>query len=279
MTTRKMMFALLTTTAARAFAPGDKPGWKMDGDKLALDSAGNPIYVDTTGTESAVQGDTISRLNNEAKGHRTAKETAETALNAYKDETGKLIDPTIAIKAVKTVAGLDAKKLIDAGELDKVRETVKSEFMGQLSEKDKALNEMGGRLDNMTIDRVFSGSDFIRDRVAMPRDFFEAAMRSNFKVNDGKVEAYDRSGNRIMSRKTIGEYADPAEALEIMVDTHPQKDTILKAAQSGGTGTDSNGGSRGKGRVVSRSDFDAMSPGDKAAAGTAMQKGEMTITD
>jgi hypothetical protein len=267
--------ALLSTTAARAFETG-KPGWKMDGDKLALDGNGNPIYVKADGTEQSVQGDTISNLNAEAKTHRTAKETAETALAKYKDESGKLIDPEIAVKAVKTVAGLDAKTLIDAGEVDRVKETIRNEFTGQLTEAQRAIEERDNRINGMMVDGVFKGSEFIAERVAMPRDFFEAAMRSNFKVEEGKVAAYDRSGNRLMSKKNVGEYADPNEALELLVEMHPQKDTILKAPAAGGSGNGGGGGNRGRGATMRRSDFEALPPGEQAAVAT---KGEVQIVD
>lgn len=273
----KMMTALLTTAAVFpvAFETG-KPGWKMDGDKLALDASGNPIYINANGEEASVKGDTIATLNAEAKGHRTAKETAEAQLAKYKDATGKLIDPTEAVKAIDTVSKIDAKKLIDAGEVDKVRDQIKAEFTGQLTEKDNALKERDSMISNMRIDGVFRGSEFINERVAMPRDFFEAAMRSHFKDEDGKVVAYDRSGNRLMSKKSVGEFASPDEALELLVEMHPQKDTILKAQQGGGSGNNGGGGARGGGRTIKRADFAALPPAEQSAIAT---KGEMTIVD
>lgn len=277
MTMTKILRAALLTTVAVfpvAFETG-KPGWKMDGDKLALDASGNPIYVNSEGVEASVKGDTIATLNAEAKGHRTAKENAEAALKKY-EVNGKLIDPELAIKSVDTVSKIDAKKLIDAGEVDKVRDTIKAEFTAQLTEKDNAIGERDQRINGMLIDSVFKGSEFIAERVAMPRDFFEAAMRTNFKVEDGKVTAYDRSGNRLMSKKSVGEYADPNEALELLVDMHPQKDTILKAQQGGGSGNQGGGGGRGAGRTIRRADFEALPPGEQAAIAT---KGETTIVD
>ena len=262
----------------RAFESG-KPGWKMDGDKLALDGNGNPIYINANGEEASVKGDTIANLNAEAKTHRTAKETAETALAKYRTADGKLLDPETAVKAVDMVGKLDAKKLIDSGEVDKLTDQIKSQFTTQLSEKDSALSEAQKTISAMRIDGVFKGSEFIADRVDIPRDMFEASMRGHFRDEDGKIVAYDRSGNKIMSDKTLGELASPDEALEKLVAAHPNKDRILKAQQNGGSGNGGGGGSRGQGKIVTRDQFAAMDAGQQAATAAAAAKGDMQIVD
>ncbi len=276
----KTKFLIATATAAIAAGFENKPGWKMDGDKLALDANGNPIYVKADGSEQSVQGDTIANLNNEAKTHRTAKEQAESALAKYKGPDGKLIDPDTAIKAVDTIGRIDAKKLIDAGEVDKVRDQIKAEFTAQMTEKDAKINDLTGTNRTMTIDRAFDGSEFVRDRVAVPRDMFRDSFGRNVKVgDDNKLEFYGRDGNRLLSKKHAGEYAQGDEAFELMVEQHPQKDTILKAASGGGSGGGGGGGGRGPGRTMRRSAFDALDPGAKAEAGVAMGKGELSVVD
>lgn len=275
---RNYKFALLTTVSPRAFE--NTPGWKMDGDKIAVDGDGNPIYINSAGTESAIKGDAIATLNNEARTHRTAKETAEAALAKYKGADGKLIDPDTAVKAIETIGKIDAKKLIDAGEVDKVKETIKAEFTQQLVDKDARITALEGDNNGMRIAKVFDGSEFVRDKLAVPKDMFEATFKSNFKIGEGgKVEAYGRDGNRLMSKTNVGEYATGDEALALLVESHPQKDVIMKAAQSGGSGNDGKGGSQGKGRVIKRGDFDAMNPGDQVAIAAAIQKGEAQVVD
>jgi len=276
--TKRIMLLATTAMFPRAFESG-KPGWKMDGDKLALDANGNPIYVDANGGESSVKGDTIATLNNEAKTHRLAKEAAEGALAKFKTPDGKLLDPETAVKAVDMVGKLDAKKLIDSGEVDKLTDQIKSQFTTQLTEKDQALATANSQISAMRIDAVFKGSEYINDRVDIPRDMFEASMRGHFKDEDGKIVAYDRSGNKIMSDKNLGELASPDEALEKLVSQHPNKDRILKADQKGGSGNGGGGGQRGQGKVVTRADFAAMDPGAQQATAAAAAKGEMQIVD
>lgn len=278
MTLKKMLLATTATIVApRAFE--NDAGWKMDGDKIAVDGSGNPIWLAANGQESSVKGDTIATLNNEARTHRIAKEAAEANLAKYRGADGKLIDPEAATKAIDTVSMIDAKTLIDAGKVDEVREAMRNEFTGQITELNNGITERDGKINAMMIDGVFKGSEFIAERVAIPRDFFEASMRSNFKVEDGRITAYDKAGNRIMSKKSVGDYADPNEALEILVEQHPQKDHILKAVDAGGSGNNGGGGNRGGGRTIKRADFSALDPMKQAAVAGEAAKGEIKIVD
>lgn len=258
----------------------NKAGWKLDKDGKIEMKDGNPVYLDSAGNEMTVAGDTISRLNGEAKTHREAKEKAEGDLAKFKDASGKLIDPALALKAIETVGKIDAKKLIDAGEVDKVRDAVKAEFTAQLAEKDAKIGELGGTVKTMTVDKVFDSSAFVRSRVAVPVDMFRDSFGKNVKVgDDGKLEFYGRDGNKLMSKKNVGEYATGDEAFELMIEQHPQKDTILKAADASGSGNGGGGGARGGGRFISRADFAKLDAGAAATTAAAAAKGEITITD
>lgn len=271
---------LLTTTAicllaVMAFDNTVKAGWKLDADGKIEMKDGNPIYINTAGQDMTVGADKISQLNAESKGHRERAEAAEQKLKAFDG-----IDVVAAKKAIETVSKLDAKTLIDAGEVDKVKDDIKNSFTTQLNEKDKVNSDLQSKYDNLLINGVFSNSQFVRDSIAVPQDMFEASFRNNFKIGkDGAVEAYDKAGNRIMSREKIGENATPEEALKIIVESHPQKDTILKASGASGSGSQGNGGGNGGSRTIKRSEFDKMTPVKQAETSQAMAKGEMKIVD
>nr|HNH29982.1 hypothetical protein [bacterium] len=211
----------------------------MEDGKIALKD-GNPIYIDNSGREMTVESTTIKRLNDESKTHREAKEAAEQKLKAFDG-----IDPAKAKEAIETLGKIDAKKLIDAGEVDKVRNEIKNEFTKQLEEKDKGMQGLQSRIDNMLIDSVFTNSEFVRENIAVPQDMFQASFRQNFRIEDGKIVAYDKAGNRLMSKQRVGEFADAEEALQLLVDQHSQKDIILKANTGNGTGNKGDGGNRG----------------------------------
>ena len=276
---KTLMKRLALSTACIAFNNG--AGWKMDGENFVKDGDGNPIFIDSSGAERSIKGDTVPNLNAEAQRHRQRAETAEANLAKYVGADGKPLDPEKARSAIELTAKIDQSKLIDTGKLDELRTQIEGQYKPLLSEKDAAIAERDGKISNMLIDGVFSGSAFVNEHVAMPREFFEAALRTNFKVEDGKVTAYDKAGNRIMSKRSLGEYADAEEALQLIVETHPQRDVILKAPAGGGTGNGGNGGNGGGGAAkrIRRADFEALTGPDQAATAAAARKGEIAIVD
>lgn len=271
------MKKLLMNTTAISFpvALNNKEGWKKDDDgKLILSENGDPIWLNAEGKEQAVQGSTISRLNGEAKTHREEKEAA---INRLKEYEG--IDAKAAREAFEKLSKIDQKKLIDAGEVDKVRDEIGKSYQEKLNEKDKAVETLQASLNNLTLDNAFSSSKFIQEAVAVPPDMFRETFRKNFKVEDGKVVPYDASGNKIYSKKHMGEVAPLDEAFEIIVDGYAYKDQILKAPEHRGSGNNGGGGGRGNGRTIKRADFDGLNPGQQAEISQQMAKGEINIVD
>lgn len=277
MTKRTMLLATVAIRSlltVRAFDPG-KNTWKLSADGKTIEMKdGNPIWLNANGEETAHAGDTIARLNSEAKTNRERAEAAETKLAPFKD-----IDPVAAKKAIEDLKKIGQGQLIAAGEVDKVKAEITTQFTAQLTEAQKANQDLQQNLDGLRKSNVFANSNFIREHVALPADMFEAYFSPNLKVKEGKIEAYDKAGNRIMSKAKIGEYADPDEALSILVDAHPQKATILKAPGHSGSGNQGNGGNQGKGRIILRPDFDKMLPHEQSALAREMGEGKVTIVD
>lgn len=258
----------------RAFDPG-KAGWKLTEDGKAVElKDGNPIWIDANGGEGVLSGDTIARLNGEAKTLRVRAETAEASLVPFKD-----LDPAAAKKALDLVKNIDAKKLIDAGEVEKLKNDIKAEFNSQVTELTNANQKLTTDYNDLRVNSVFAQSDFIRDNIAVPRDMFEASFRNNFKIVDGNIQVFDKSGNRVMSKAKLGEHAEPEEALSILVDQHPQKATILKANNNSGGGNNGGGGNRGGTRTITRNAFNALTPAEQAHTAGEAGKGVVTIVD
>lgn len=267
----KQTMRLIALFSSAAFA---NAGWKLDADGKIEMKDGNPIWIDANGGEGVLNGDTINRLNGEAKKLRERAEAAENNLKSFDG-----LDPSKAREAIDKLKDIDTSKLIDSGKLDAAKEEIRKEYEVKLSEERKAREKVEAAYDGERVNNLFAGSDFIKDRIAVPRDMFEATFRQNFKIEDGKIVAYGRDGNRIMSKKNIGDYADASEALELLVEMHPQKDTILRADVGNGSGSNGGSGGRGTGRVLKRADFDKMEPMAKAEAAAKMGKGEIQIVD
>lgn len=227
---------------------------------------GKEVAFDHAGTAA-----TISRLNGEAKNHREAKERAEAAIKAFEG----IEDATAARKALEIVANLDSKKLIDAGEIDRVKAEAVRAYEDKLKgveEKYKpVVKERDGLRNELVAEKVggaFSRSKFISEKIAVPADMIQAAFGQSFKLENGAVVGYDKDGKQIYSRMRPGEVAGFDEALEIMVDAYPSKDHILKG--SGASGGGAGGGGRGGSRTITRAQFNQTAATDPTKAAAMM---------
>lgn len=241
-----------------------------------------PVFINADGKETGFDADstvaTISRLNGEAKSHRERAEAAETALKPFKD--AGIEDPAAAAKALSTIKNLDDKKLIDAGEVDKIKqaaiESVKKEYEPFVTKAKDLETQLYGE----KIGGAFARSKFISEKVAVPADMVQAAFGGRFKIVDGKTVALDQNGQQIFSRVKHGEPADFEEALEIMIDQYPNKDSILKGTgASGGGAPGGGGGGNGGKRTVTRTQFDALPPDQQRAVSLEAGKGTAVIVD
>lgn len=234
----------------------------IEGVTYAVVQDGKPVYIDA-GKEIAFDAvgtrDTITRLNGEAKGHRERAEAAETSLKKFEGIT----DPAAAITAMATVKNLDDKKLIDAGQVDTIKaeaiKAVEEKYAPVVAERDRLTAELHGE----KIGGAFARSKTIADKFAIPADLVQARFGQNFKLEDGKVVAYDQTGNKLFSKANPGNLADFDEALDLIVDAYPYKDSILKGQIKPGGGAN-NGGPGGGGP-----DLSALSPVERMNAARA----------
>ena len=215
---------------------------KLDENGNAVLQDGKPVYVHEDGKEVAFDAHgtvaTITRLNSEAKGHRERADNAEKAVKAFEG----IDDPAAAKKALATVANLDAKTLVDAGEIEKVKAEISKAFQLQLDEVTGKAQTFEQQLYAEKIGGSFSRSKFIADKLAVPADMVQATFGQNLKVEDGKVVAYDAQGQKIFSRARPGELADFDEAIETLVSQYPHRDHILKSSGANGGGAQNGGG-------------------------------------
>lgn len=242
--------------------------YTADGQIATTDVNGTklPVFIHADGKEAPFDADstlgTISRLNGEAKSHRERAEKAEGSLKAFEGIT----DPAAALKALNTVKSLDDKKLIDAGEAQRVRDEAIKSVQAQFEPVVKERDTLKGELYAEKIGGSFARSKFIADKVAIPADMVQAAFGRHFTVEGGKIVAKDANGNQLFSRTRHGEPADFDEALELLVDAYPHKASILKGSGASGGGASGSQGGGGNGKqTIKRSDFQALPPADQAA--------------
>jgi len=233
---------------------------EFEGKEYAEISNGKPIYVDDDGKEKTydpiAMHSSIGRLNAESKGHREAKEAAEAALKAFGD-----LDPKKAKEAMETVANIDGKKLIDAGEVDKLRKEITDGFQAKLDESKQENEKLRSAHERDKLNTAFLGSKYIKEKLAVPADMVQGTFGRHFVFKDGNINPVDANGNPIYSDSNPGEVATFDEALEKIVNQYPNRDTILKG--TGHTGSGATPPGEGGQRTISRKEFENASAHDQ----------------
>lgn len=241
---------------------------KLDDQGHVVVQDGKPVYVHDDGKEVAFDApgtvSTISRLNGEAKSHRERAEAAEQALKGFEGIT----DPAAALKALSTVKNLDDKRLVDAGEVEKVKAEAIKAIEDRYAPMVKENETLKGQLNSHLIGGAFASSKFIAEKFAAEGpagvEIARALFGNSLKVEDGKVVGYDQSGNKLYSRARPGELASAEEAIELLVDSYPHKNSILKGSGANGGGAGHGGGNGGGKKTMSREQFNQVDPAMRA---------------
>jgi hypothetical protein len=251
---------------------------EIDGKTYAEVQDGKPVYVDgekELPMDVPAMSTKIKDLGSEAKGHREAKEKAEKQLKAFEG----IEDPEAAIKALDTVKNLDDKKLVDAGEVEKV----KAEAIKAVEEKYKPITEKAEVLEEQLrqekIGGSFARSQFISEKLAVPVPMVEKTFGDHFSIEEGKIVAKDANGNQIYSKERPGEPASFDEAMEVLVEQSPYKDNIMKGRGHNGSGAPGGGGGGAGSKTMTRAQYEEMRQSDPAAARKAILEDGVKVTD
>lgn len=246
-----------------------------EGVEYAVLSEGKPVYVHDDGKEVPFDAPgtvaTISRLNGEARGHRERAEKAERDLKVFEG-----LDPASARDAIDKLSKIDAKKLVEAGDMDAAIQAAIKPYADKLAAADKTTAELTAALSKETVGNRFAMSKFASEKLTPAGvDLIRTIYGDRLKVEDGKVIGVDPTGAKIYSRARPGEIADFDEVIETLVEAYPHKAHILKSSGATGSGAKSGDGSLSGAKIMRRAEFDALSPKDRAAK---MSEG-VTLTD
>ena len=243
----------------------------LEGDVgIQMDENGHPIVIDDAddnkefGIRATDLYSKIPALQAEAKESREEKQKLQkilepfgeqdpiellTRLTAFGD-----IDPAAAKNALSTVANLEQLDKDKNVEIEKVKEGVAESYKSKIKDIDAAheqkiavaagsLKQKDQVIRNLLIRGAFDRSEFIRDQTVLTADIAYDSFGKFFRIEeDGdqvKVFALDRSGEKIFSKANPGEYAPPEEAIGLIINDYPQKDSITRT-KSGGSGAGGN---------------------------------------
>lgn len=249
---------------------------KVDENGVAvLSKDGHPVYVWDDGKEEAIDVPKLFQvtLPSNRKENKEWREKAEALAERLKVLEG-IESPeeylAEAKKAIETLKNLDEKKLVDAGEVEKLKAGVarnyeeriaqiEKEYTKKLESANRLVSQKENFIADLLIKGAFESSEFIRDKTVLPAEIAYDTFKRYFKIEndaDGRpiAVAYDRNGERILSRANPTKFADPEEAIQEIISTYPQKDKILRA-DGEGTGVVSRPGPNGKGIVISQKEW------------------------
>jgi hypothetical protein len=153
---------------------------KLTADGKAEVKDGLPVYVHDDGKEIGFDAPgamgKISSLQGENKSHRERAEAAETKLKAFDG----IKDAAAAVKALETVANLDAGQLVKAGEVEEIKKAavkaseekiaaLSKTHADELGARDTRFNKLQTNFHKAVIGNVIASSQFVKDKLAVPR--------------------------------------------------------------------------------------------------------------
>lgn len=237
---------------------------EIEGKTYALVQDGKPLYKDDKGADVPFDAPgtvaTISRLNGEAKSHRERAEKAETSLKVFEG-----LDPAKAKEAVEKLSLIDAKKLVEAGDMDAAIQAAIKPYAEKLSAAEKANGDLMSSLNRETVGNRFAMSKFAAEKLTPAGvDLVRTIYADRLRVEDGRVFGVNPDGSKMLSIGRPGEIADFDEVIETFVNTYPHKDHILKPTGAAGSGAQGGGGGGGS-KTMKSSDFAALGPKEQAA--------------
>jgi hypothetical protein len=237
---------------------------EVDGKTYALVQDGKPVYKGADGKDVAFDApgtvNTITRLTDESKGYKSRAQTAETTLKAFDG-----LDAGAARDALDKLSKIDAKKLVEAGDMDAAIQAAIKPYTEKLAAAERTTAELTGTLTKATIGNRFGQSKFAAEKLTPAGvDLIRTLYGDRLKVDGEAVYGVGADGQKLYSRSRPGEVADFDELLESFVEAYPHKEHILKASGAQGSGAQGGGGGGGA-KTMKTSEFNALSAKDRAA--------------
>ena len=252
--------------------------WKMEGDNIAMQD-GHPVWIYEDGKESPFNAESALKTIKDVTAESISRKEKIRGLESKLEPLAGIDEPAEFIKtakeALETVKNLDSKKLIDAGEVETLKASVAATYKEKItgmetafSAKEKeyldAIKSKDANISNLLIKGAIGRADFITEKTVLTPSIAYDVFKSNFQIedNDGQpvAVATRKDGHKIMSLKDPGKYADINEALETLVNEHPDKDRLLKGIDGGGGKPPHSGTGNTTGKFITRSAWDGMDP-------------------
>jgi len=238
----------------------------------ALNESDDVIYTDADGKEIGHNGEILAARLQEVNAESAARRHKLKELEEKISTFDGIEDPAAAIKAMETVKNFDDKKLIDAGEVERIKteaiEGTEKKYQDLIAERytplEGEVDRMQARLDNEIIANLFANSKFIKERMTVPASMIRSSFGEHFKIEKDQLVMRYPNGDEIFSKSRPGDKADFEEAMELLVDASPMREYILKGADhrggTGGPGPGTGSVDHAGQKVIKRSEFEKLDP-------------------
>ena len=247
MTVKMMVDGAEKEVTLAVIGPNGHPVYEIDGKDVEQD----PVELRNI----------ITASNDENAKHRIKNKELQDKVDAIGD-----LDVEKAREALGIVANLDAKKLVDAKDMDALKEqlgaawqakleSATAAYEAKLAEANSQIDAEKVRLKNMMVKNAFLGSEFLRQTIYDPvRDDAYKIFGENFGVEqvgeNGDIRvSYIRTnpdGSQVLSTARPGQPLTFDEAIEHIITNHPQKDHLMKGSQASGSGAHGGAGGGSK---------------------------------
>ena len=214
---------------------------------------GKPVFVnDENGTEYALDVtehfNKIHTLNEENKATRLKLESKEAFAKQF--DGLSIEDIKKNAEAAKTLENIEALK---KGELDKLTKTfqanheeevnrIKAAAANREKELLETVKSKDQKFNALMLDNAFANSQFLRDRAGTSVSLIRSHFASNFRIDEhGNIYGVDSKGEKILSKQRVTETAQFDEAIQILCESHPDRDQILRPVEKSGGGMNPGG--------------------------------------
>ena len=241
---------------------------KIDSESNApiIDEEGKVVYIDPEGKEIWLNPpalyDKVYNLGKENQKHRLKNKELKDRFKLF-DEIDDISEwKSKADEALKTVENFNDKEWLKADKVDKLKADISSAYeekikqlgeiyTGKESELKKQVESKDDQIRRLLISKHFAVSKFFsgggeKSKTILPSDIAEHHFGKNFKIEDGPdglpiVRAFYSTGEPVLSRQNPGEPADFDEAMGLIIDKYPGKESILRAGTKGSGSTGGTG--------------------------------------
>lgn len=224
--------------------------WKFDGESIVVQD-GNPVWINDAGAAAPFNAEkTLKNLNSVTVESLSRKEKIreyETKLKPFEGIEDPETFLSEAQEAIEMKKNLKDKDILDAGQVQAIKEGVAESYKSTIdsmkeshsTEIDKlqsSLDQKNQAVRNLLIKGAFTASKFIKEKTALAPSIAFSEFGRFFDVEDNNgelVAVATRGGKKIFSNINHGDTASTEEAIEILVNEHPDRDSILRANPSG----------------------------------------------